>query len=507
MQLKGQRPRLSPDGLRVAFAYGRKVHVVDLATGKDRIVGAGHMPGWLDNETLTWIKKLSNKKGSARFVMHLGQCKPLEVGTVRGVGFTVRSGWWAAMRLKPRAFVMNGAAIMEGQYLGQQIDLDPPSWACGVRTPYGVMVSQPDCLVRHPVSGEVLSLCVRAGYVVADIRGQDVVGWQEGSDIAEPLGITPWGHESQPKIVLIGDDTWVASLTVPPGTPDGQAVVLLRPWGERACLQVPGCIGELDAVVRDGEFVVVSGNTKGQIRVERIAVDAPREELNLPAIPRVPFGYWEGRFSERRGDNPNCPGNAAIVMPMDPAVVQGELPALERAISAGGGLIIGAEYIGQATAAWGSVQAVYVSSEDSLDQCAARARAAKNTMATCGLEARPVVSYTARLPGLPADVDLLGVECYLDAHETVAAFETRIRKRLAEVKAAGRKAGLIWGAVRRAGVEVSDLLAAQGLLWRLLADYQGIVGIVLVWNDGRPEGCRTYPQLYEPHRKVLEAMK
>jgi hypothetical protein len=517
----GWSPRLSRYGQSFALTRvkGPAVEVYDLATteclARDPRCQKTTQVWWIDKDTIVWRQEQLNAP-QILWRYRIGG-HPEKVGPAPGTQFTAADGHWAswgpasgAVRYDgiPVAHNCGGTVVLSGDLLGHlaKPDTDKPGQTYIIRsraTPIEKIALRgrpfDPCLLDDP-AGPVL---VYGG------RGGPIWGWQGGSATNLTAAPAPW-RESQPRVLRVDEDLWVGSIATCEGHDRG--IVLLRPWGDKRCIQMEyeAGIRKWDVIGLDvGKFVIAVEDDNHDSSVGEAGTLEERSLVDPPRSQSKPYAFFFGKHSDHYGDNRACPGTAAVVCATD---TTDEGAALERAELASTPMILGASLI-EHMHRWNLVRAVYVLSEDAKPDAIERtAKAAKIAIATRGLKPKPIVSYTARHAHLAPSVDWIGIEAYLDKGESAAAFEARVRVGLDRCKAASRKAALIWGSFdrqKKVGVPWVNLITLRAVHERipaLLTDYDTTIAAVLVFSDGRAGGCRDHPDLYAAHRKALEGL-
>lgn len=118
----------------------------------------------------------------------------------------------------------------------------------------------------------------------------------------------------------------------------------------------------------------------------------------------------------------------------------------------------------------------------------------------------PIVAYwtlQAQGVGMP-DAEIVGVEAYRKAHESLALFERRVATALDRVAATGRRAMLIGQAYSSNATNHTDLRSVVAVYARLAAVHPHVVGILAFSaGPGRASGWEDHPEIHADWRTLF----
>lgn len=207
-----------------------------------------------------------------------------------------------------------------------------------------------------------------------------------------------------------------------------------------------------------------------------------------PVLPHVaPLGKpcwagWAFAWSQRYGSDPAAPENFTLV------VEGGLAPACPVVVARVGD--DGADLIAEWRDRWARVVAVFVTSEKGpLQYEIAQAR---SRMDALGLPRKPFLSYAPLADALAVPFDgWVGVECYQEKGEPLAAAEHRWRNDLQAVVGHGRRAGL-WGGASDRGFLTTDQLRAAMARYPELLRSAAACDLLCWFAWGRPTGGKQH---------------
>jgi hypothetical protein len=276
--------------------------------------------------------------------------------------------------------------------------------------------------------------------------------------------------------------------------------ILGRPVGETQAIVLDMPSAMIDVQLADGLWRVAGCDDQGQLRVEDVPPDAPRQTiiktppaLKMPSVPVIGrpcwFGYYK-QFSAQYGDNPNAPSNCAFIEDSNKMTVPGPIMVGDAAMA------ISADPT--------RLFAVYTTGNDAdMNANALAWRAAIPGLAHIpiwgcfdGGQTMPTVDFPA--------IDVLGIECYVGASESAADCEARVRAYLSTIQA-DRRVFLIGQSYTSNTNNTSDpqtLLNAQVIPAAIARDDKRVQGI-LMFSDGRPTGTRDHEQWRPLHERIL----
>ena len=517
MTLKGWWPALSPDGrfLAVTRLDEGRPRIEVYARDSTRLLGeipAGRTAQafWLDADTVA-----CRQAGRLRCY----RCPNLQVvatwPAAAGESLDVADGHWAVWRRRTRRVRYDGrllrgrwggAARVAGDWLGhlEAPDSDKPGQTYMLSRRHGERVeAHAVTLAARPFDVSLTSdpALAYGGH------GGPVRVWADGSDTE--CSATPWPREAIVRLLPVGDELWLATVTTRPDTRRG--LLLVRPVGDRACLQVDTVLPAIRADVRVvGQACVwaIEDETHA-VTTGEMPISAGRS-LVAPATPRrVCCGYFFGRYVDCAPygpDHPSCPGSHTVITPTNTTDEKG---ALSRAELANDRIVLGAGLIPFATR-WDLVDAVFVHVETTdVSQVDVEADRARELMRSRGLAGKPVLAYTGRSIHWGAAVDAVGLQAYMELGETAAAFLGRVAQQLDEAVRQGRRVTLTWSGYDRRplALDRTELDQAQAGRVLLCDRYRDSIAALLIFSDGRAGGTRAYPHWYPHHEAAFAALQ
>jgi hypothetical protein len=293
----GWSPRFSPSGQwcvyqssQAAEPHHPTVRLVALDSGEEVELApidnevAAYPCGWLDNSHLAYIASYrQDRKGPYDLkVIELPSRNISLFYTLPwldGVRCVAASGHWAASC--GTTVMVDG--VVWSEHLHWRISFDGHLLA--VPTSQGIEVWQ----MAGGVGMHRASYPAAPGAVVMDINVCDpylgygygqcrLIDMATGIDTDAQINPRP-ERESAPQVV----DGWVWSFREKP-TP----MVMGRPLGETACIQVPvpeSCV-YLHVVKRGSDWLIATNGDQGQTYIQSVSVDAERKPLvNVPSVP------------------------------------------------------------------------------------------------------------------------------------------------------------------------------------------------------------------------------
>jgi hypothetical protein len=295
----GWSPRFSPSGQWCAYQSSQvedphhpTVRLVVLGSGEERTLApignevAAYPAGWYNEWQVLYIASLrEDHKGpytlraidvpsGANYIV-----ATLPSSWLDGVRVVAANGHWAAAC--GTTVMVDG--VIWSEHLHWRIAWDGHLLA--VPTSQGIEVWQMAGGVGMPRS----IYLVASGAIAMDINVCDpylgygygqcrLIDMQTGTDVDAQINPRP-ERESAPQVV----GGWVWSFREKP-TP----MVMGRPIGETACIQVPvpeSCV-YLHVVKRGSDWLIATNGDQGQTYIQSVSVDAERKPLvNVPSVP------------------------------------------------------------------------------------------------------------------------------------------------------------------------------------------------------------------------------
>lgn len=307
----GWYPRVTVDGDRIFVAYGNgQVRLAEiLADGtvlRDELIASA--PGttnwrsfWSKSNELTvfslvtgeqWVRSTLDVRGP--WVLRASDDDPT---LVAGNQHAVTPDLWASWFTRDMRLCINGTQEASS---GGALSAGGEYVACADSN------SNAEIAVRHVRNGLIgkhrcvvplhETMTAPGGSVAygsfGPLHGVRVFNGQLGPD--EDLGVTPWNQEWCGQ-AWIGEDghTWVSTLAY---SGDG-GMILLRPWGEKACVIVRRLAVHVSIVEHEGFWIIASCDDVGRLNVDRVSFSAPRERVqetvSIPVIAQ-PRAVWRG---------------------------------------------------------------------------------------------------------------------------------------------------------------------------------------------------------------------
>ena len=277
----GWFPKVSPDARYVAFGFG-KLTVLDVAARKEKVVdpGSAFSVAWIRPGVITWLREKTNETAD-RYEASAPDFVPVRAsgdpGTVGGGELVAGDGHWASW-LAGRAM----RVAYDNRVLASGV-------GGGVDTSRGVVVHAKDGensaisvwrdgvkLRDLPVKTPMHELTINRGYIVYGGYGPIHGISPTGQDV--DLTLAPGRFEGAAKAFFVQDRPWVASAGWSHGQNRGW--IMLRPWGARAAVILPGGASGLSAAADGCTIVVARCTDKGALTVfsasANAAMRAPR---------------------------------------------------------------------------------------------------------------------------------------------------------------------------------------------------------------------------------------
>ena len=427
------------------------------------VVGRGGSPAWLTDDEIVYGRTVNGKEDAV--VAHKNGAQPRVVAPGGANEVKAGGGRWARYLADGRTGLTDSTGFSNPQAGLHDVGPD------------GVLYYKPNrergIVARYLDGREVVISTSAQPLSVRGVPGGCL--WVEGDLKVRtwklPQPVTPAGLSAySPRAALIGGEWWLAYgdglriLAQPFSRPEGYVVADF------------GNTFDLDCVALNDKLRVAYATTQGeqpsQYGVVDLDLTKPRVALSVGmVIPRIGRPVWLGFFTFTDPDAP-LPGNCDLRVP--PAAPNGARGDIVLRTADGTPI---AQYVA-GTKPDGSAD------EGNIDALECNAAAVTDV---------PAIGYWAKgqQSGRVPNVPIVGVEAYRLKDESLAEFESRVRKAVARC---GRVA-LICQCYTSNLTLTADLASLPAVYARIAKDCVNVEALLVFSGSGRATGLQDHPEV------------